>query len=220
MPLISFEGIDGAGKTTQVRTLGERLEREGHEALMLREPGGTALGEAMREFLSGAREVEIDPTAELLLFAVARAQLMADVITPALKAGRLVIMDRFIGSTIAYQGYGRGLGDTAEAACSLATGGLVPDLTILLDLDPEQRRARLAGRGQPDRIESAGDAFFTAVREGYLQQARSHPERFSVIDAGGTLEEVSERIWWEIASRGYLRTAIDDDLLGDDGLNW
>lgn len=223
MPLISFEGIDGAGKSTQVGLLGERLEREGHDALMLREPGGTLLGEAMREFLSGAREVgEIDPTAELLLFAVARAQLMADVITPALADGRLIVMDRFVGSTIAYQGHGRGLGKRAEVACGLATGGLVPDLTILLDFDPARRGDRLEGRGRPDRIESAGDAFFTTVREGYLQQAHSDPTRFAVIDAGAARREVSERIWSEIVGRGLLAGSAPtgDDLAGDDDLHW
>jgi dTMP kinase len=176
--LVAVEGIEGSGKSTLVAALGSRLRERGFDVLLTREPGGTPAGNAIRcIFLD--RTVSIEPLAEAFLVNAARAQHVAEVLRPALDAGRIVICDRFIDSTLAYQGYGRGL-DLAQlrAVCSTATGGLSADLNLVLDLPVDVARARLRERGErTDRIEAEGDDFHQRVRRGFLEIAGSAHHR-------------------------------------------
>ena len=198
---ITFEGGDGCGKSTQIRLLAERLRAAGKDVELLREPGGTALAERIRALV---REMSDDPPnarAETLLFLASRAQLVANVMRPALEAGRWVLCDRFADSTFAYQGYGRGL-DIAELKelNAFATGGLSPDLTILLKVSPATAAARMKAREQAtgtsaDRMESAGESFHARLNAGFLELAAAEPERFAVIDADGAMDDVAERVW-------------------------
>lgn len=200
---ITFEGGEGAGKSTQLARLAERLRAAGAGVLSLREPGGTPFGEKMRDVLKHPGSA-IRPAAEALLFASCRAQLVADVIAPALAAGQVVLCDRFIDSTVAYQAGGRGL-DRAliEAANRLACGAVRPDLTILLDLDPSRGLGRASERdqGQPDRFEVLGADFHRKVRDLYHALAREEPARFFVVDAARPPATVEEEIWHEVARR-------------------
>ncbi len=175
---ISLEGIDGSGKSTQARLLARAL---GENVVLMREPGGTETGERIRELLKDPM-LELDPIAELLLFCAARAELVAQVIAPALDRGRAVVSDRFSDSSVAYQGVARGLGmERVEEICDLATGGVWPDLTILLRLDPDRAAERI-GRRRADRFEGEGIELQRRVAEGYDEVARRHPERIRVID--------------------------------------
>ena len=198
---ITFEGGEGCGKSTQVRRLKEALEAEGHEVLLTREPGGTRLSELIRGLLKDEREDPPCDRAELLLFLAARAQLVRNVIRPALDAGTWVVSDRFSDSTFAYQGYGRGLPlDVLRLANDFACEGLRPDLTVLLDVDTETSRARLRKREAAtnttaDRIEQAGDAFHARLRQGFLEMAAQEPNRIVTIEAFGTPDEVWEKVW-------------------------
>ena len=198
---ITFEGGEGCGKSTQVRRLKEALEAEGHEVLLTREPGGTRLSELIRGLLKDEREDPPCDRAELLLFLAARAQLVRNVIRPALDAGTWVVSDRFSDSTFAYQGYGRGLPlDVLRLANDFACEGLRPDLTVLLDVDAETSRARLRTREAAtnttaDRIEQAGDAFHARLRQGFLEMAAQEPNRIVTIEASGTPDEVWEKVW-------------------------
>lgn len=181
---IAFEGGDGAGKSTQVRLLAEALRRDGREVVVTREPGGTALGERLRRALLD-RDVE-PPTArtEALLYAAARAQHVDEVIVPALRRGAIVLSDRFVDSSIAYQGSGRGLGDDAVLTLNLfATSGVLPDLVVLLDADPAEGLRRAAVDGAQDRIEAAGLTFHQRTRESFLRRATNDPSRYLVLDA-------------------------------------
>ena len=191
--MISLEGIDCSGKTTQAALLHRHL---GDEALLLREPGGTDAGEAMRELLKDPA-VELDPIAELLLFCAARAELMARVVRPALERSRDVVLDRFKDSTVAYQGAGRGLGvELVEGLNAAATGGAEPDVTVLLRIDPElaasRGQLRLAGEeaSSADRFEGEGIDFQRRVAEAYDELAARHPDRIAVIDAAREVEPV------------------------------
>lgn len=198
---ITFEGGEGSGKSTQVRRLKEVLEAEGHEVLLTREPGGTRLSELIRGLLKDEREDPPCDRAELLLFLAARAQLVRNVIRPALDAGTWVVSDRFSDSTFAYQGYGRGLPlDVLRLANDFACEGLRPDLTVLLDVDTETSRARLRKREAAtnttaDRIEQAGGAFHARLRQGFLEMAAQEPNRIVTIEASGTPDEVWEKVW-------------------------
>ena len=178
---MTFEGIDRSGKTTQARLLCEAL---GADALGVREPGGTPAGEHVRDLLKDG-SVSLTSEAEALLFAAARAELVAQVIRPALSEGRVVVSDRFLDSSLAYQGAARGLGIEAVARLNaFATRGIAPDATLLLRIDPAEGRARTTARGEtPDRLEAEGDAFFAAVAAGYDALAAAEPERVAVIDA-------------------------------------
>lgn len=200
---ITFEGGEGAGKSTQLTRLAGRLRTAGSDVLSLREPGGTPFGEKMRDVLKQPGSV-IRPAAEALLFAACRAQLVADVIAPALAAGQVVLCDRFIDSTVAYQAGGRGL-DRAlvEAANRLACGAVRPDLTILLDLDPARGlgRASVRDQGQADRFEILGAEFHRQVRALYHALAKEEPGRFFVVDAARPPEAVEEEVWHEVARR-------------------
>ena len=200
---ITFEGGEGAGKSTQLTRLADRLRASGEVVLSLREPGGTPFGEKMRDALKHP-ESAIRPAAEALLFAACRAQLVADVIAPALVAGKVVLCDRFIDSTVAYQSGGRGLDrNLIESANRLACGPVRPDLTILLDLDPSRGlgRASVRDQGQADRFEVLGAEFHRKVRDLYHSLAKEEAGRFFVVDASRPPEVVEEEIWHEIARR-------------------
>ena len=180
--LITVEGLDGAGKTTLVAGLTRELAARGRELLVLREPGGVELSERIRELVKDPG-LNVDPRAEALLYAAARAQLVAEQLVPLLDAGRWVLLDRFVDSSLAYQGAGRALGiEEIRALNTFATGGLAPDRTLLLRIDPAVGRARIADR-EADRLEQAGEAFFDAVASAYDALAAAEPERFAVIEA-------------------------------------
>jgi dTMP kinase len=193
--LISLEGIDCSGKTTQAALLHRSL---GERALLLREPGGTEAGERMRALLKAS--VELDPIAELLLFCSARAELMARVIRPALEENRDVVLDRFMDSTVAYQGAGRGLGvELVERLNAAATDGAEPDVTVLLRIDPERAadrgQQRLAGQQRrADRFEGEGIEFQRRVADAYDELATRHPDRIAVVDAEGEVDDVHARV--------------------------
>jgi len=190
---ISLEGVDGSGKSTQASLLADALRDRGHDVLAVREPGGTALGEDIREIVLGPDAMS--PWAEALLFAAARAQLVADVVRPALESGRWVVADRFLDSSLAYQGTARGLGiDQVVQVNAPGIGDCMPDLTIILDLVPSSASDRRAGRASVDRIEGEGEALQEAVAEGYREVARIFPERIALVSADGSLDEVHTRV--------------------------
>ena len=205
---ITFEGGEGCGKSTQVRRLAAALEERGRKVLLTREPGGTRLAEMIRTLLKDEAEDPPVDRAELLLFLAARAQLVRNVIRPALDAGTWVLSDRFSDSTIAYQGYGRGLPvDFVKAANDFACEGLAPDLTLLLDVEPSVAAQRMRGREaatntSADRIERAGDDFHARLRRGFLELAAANPSRIVTIDASGTPDEVARAVLSACAGRG------------------
>jgi len=197
---ISFEGSEGCGKTTQIRLLADALREEGHPVVLTREPGGTPVGEQIRHTLQHAAESsEMTPAAELLLFAASRAQLVREVIVPALDRGAAVISDRFLDSTTVYQGLARRIPAGAVRMINeFAIDGHLPDLTFVLDLPAEQSRARILSRpphdGGLDRIESEPLEFYERVRAGYLEVASREPHRFRVLDAGASRASIAAQI--------------------------
>lgn len=194
--LISVEGLDGTGKTTVCSALAARLEAHGLRVVRLREPGGTLLGEQVRALLADPSRT-LEPRTELLLFAAARAELVDTVVRPALDEGTWVLLDRFVDSTLAYQGAGRELGDEmARAANALATDGLLPDRTLLLRAAPDVRASRMDDRGEAaDRLEQAGAAMFARTEARYDALLVEEPERVRSVDASGTPDEVVELAW-------------------------
>jgi dTMP kinase len=182
--LITVEGLDGAGKTTLVASLSAALEARGRPVIVLREPGGVELSERIRALLKDP-SLAVDPRAEALLYAAARAQLVAEELRPLLDAGNWVLLDRFVDSSLAYQGAGRGLGvERIRTLNELATGGLRPDRTLLLRIDPRRGLARVGGRGEAaDRLEREDGGFFAAVAAAYDELAAREPDRIAVIDA-------------------------------------
>jgi dTMP kinase len=210
--LVVFEGIEGVGKTTQVRVLLDHLARAGVPAAGVREPGGTAIGDAIRGMLLDPTR-SLDPRTEALLFMASRAQLVQEVIRPALAADRFVVADRFFLSTYAYQVAGRGLPeDQVRQANALATGGLVPDLTLLLDLEAGEGLRRAGSRSAHDRMERSGDAFHERVREAFRTFAtrgwqEAHPETgpVALVDATGPQAEVTARVL-DVLARHWPRT--------------
>lgn len=194
---VTFEGLDGSGKSTQARLLAERLERTGREVVVTREPGGTPLGERIRELLLGGSD-DVAPWAEAALFAAARAELVESVIRPGLARGAFVVCDRYVDSSLAYQGLARGLGVDEVLDLNLrATGGLLPDRTFLLDGDPDVLDARL-GRTR-DRLEREGEPFRQAVAQAYRELAARYPARIVVLDADDLEERLAEKIARELA---------------------
>ena len=197
---VTLEGGEGAGKSTQLAALADRARALGVETVTSREPGGTPLGERLRDVLLASDDGETDVRAELLVFAASRAQLVAGLIRPALERGALVICDRFADSTVAYQRYGRGLPtEVVAAAIELATDGLKPDLTILLDLEASAGHARTATAD--DYLERAGAAFHERVRAGFAELAAAEPERWLVIDGALAADEVTELAWTRLRER-------------------
>ena len=200
----SLEGIDGSGKSTQIDMLIEKLTAEGYSVVKLREPGGAKISERVREILLDAsfKGVMGDKT-ELLLYNAARAQVIHEIIQPALDAGKIVIADRFAWSTFAYQGYASGLGaGMVQKLTELTCGSCFPELTVVLDLTVERSRARTAKRGEaPDRLEQEKADFFERVRQGYLAAAREYPECVAAIDADRSPEEVFGDLYKLITSR-------------------
>ena len=182
--LITIEGLDGAGKTTLATALAGALRERGAEVTLLREPGGVAAAERIRTLVQDPA-LHVGARAEALLYAAARAQLVEEALAPALARGQWILLDRFVDSSLAYQGAGRTLGIEAVGAINaFATGGLVPDRTLLLRIDPALGRARQDGRGEtPDRLEREADAFFAAIAAGYDALAAAEPERIRAIDA-------------------------------------
>lgn len=211
---ITFEGPEGSGKTTQTQALHRYLRKRGYDVLVTREPGGTRIGNQIRRILLDPQNQELLPEAEILLFSASRAQLVGQVIRPALARGTIVLCDRFADSTLAYQGYGRGLDlEELRRITAFATGGLVPDLTIYLDLDvAEGLRRKRYGQGQDqeawNRLDRQALEFHQRVRRGYLTLAAAEPERWFVLDASQSVEVIAqairERVERLLAERGCV----------------
>lgn len=196
---IVFEGGEGCGKSTQTRALFRHLSRDGFRALLTREPGGTRLGERVRRHLKQTDETPISPLAELFLIEAARAQLVGEVIRPAMAAGRIIICDRFTPSTLAYQGYGRGLDiETLRAVNDAATDGLLPDLVVLLDIPVDSGLSRKKSR-ESDRFERESLAFHSRVRRGYLEMAKADPKRWLVVDGRLPRKSIEKKVWERVS---------------------
>ena len=192
--LVTFEGGEGSGKSTQIERLADFLRGEGLEVVAAREPGTTLVGEAVREILLETGPDQLAPETELALFLAARAQLVSEVVRPALEAGKIVLLDRYGDSSVAYQGHGRGFDpEEVKAFNAFVTRGLEPDLTVLIDVAVEASRERARNR-PPDRIERAGDRFHERVRAGYRRLAMNEPERFVVLDGTESIETVQSAI--------------------------
>ncbi len=188
--LVTFEGPEGSGKSTLIASLAQRLRDAGREPLLVREPGGTAIGERIRAVLLDPASVDMTPQTELLLMVASRAQLVRERIRPALAAGQLVLCDRFADASAAYQGYGRELGvDLVDRLNAVALGGLEPDLTLLCLLPPEQGLARIGGRA-PDRLDAERLEFHRRVHAGYVALAAAAPRRFRVLDAAAAPDQL------------------------------
>ena len=191
---ISFEGIDGCGKSTQADLLRSYLESKGEQVELLREPGGTALSEQIREILLNPNNDKMDPSTESILLSASRAQLTREIIIPALERGNVVICDRYADSTLAYQGYGRGINlEWLEKLNAFATAGLKPDITLLVDLPVDEALNRMQSKSF-DRIEMEGIEFLDKVRSGYLELTDRFSKRYFMIDGMETIEEMSKKI--------------------------
>lgn len=200
---ISFEGIDGCGKSTQIHLLAERLQAAGYAVELYREPGSTDISEQIRAMLLDPAYSEMAPTTELLLYEAARAQLVAQKIRPALESGTFVLCDRYADSTVAYQAAGRDL--DVQVVCEanqLGTCGLWPDTTILLDINPSVAYSRVRAQGAPDRLEAEGVFFQTRVREGFRELAQKNSKRVCMVDAAGSQEAVFSEILQILRQRG------------------
>ncbi len=204
MAFITFEGPDGSGKTTQIRALYEALVAAGHDVLLTREPGGTEIGDQVRHVLHNIHNTAMLPNTEILLYSASRAQLVGQVIRPALARGQIVLCDRYADSTLAYQGYGHGVDlSLLRTITFFATGGLKPDLTICLDIPVEEglRRkwaAYQAGESELNRMDRKEFAFHQRVREGYLRMAADEPQRWLVLDATRSVEAIQSDIWRQV----------------------
>jgi dTMP kinase len=201
---ISFEGSEGCGKSTQIERLAGRLRGVGQRVLLTREPGGTEIGEQLRHLLQFSKAGHaMSPETELLLFTASRAQLVREVIRPALASGQSILADRFLDSTTVYQGVARRLDPAQVAAINgFAVGDTLPDLTFVLDLDPEIARRRILQRNLAlDRMESQPAPFYEAVRAGYLALARENPARLRILDAAEPIETLASKIWEHVAPR-------------------
>jgi dTMP kinase len=209
---IAFEGGEGAGKTTQARLLSEHLEAAGRKVLLTREPGGTELGERLREIIlrpvknsgiapASTPQPHLTAAAELFLFLAARAQLVSEVVRPALTEGTTIVCDRFTASTIAYQGHGRGLDlDAVRRACDLATGGLRPDLSVLLDLPVDAGLSRKEEAEESDAIGRESRNFHERVRRGFHELAAADPQRWLVVSATMPVEDIAHTVWGCVCS--------------------
>lgn len=210
---ITFEGLDGSGKSTQMRLFAERLRQTGHKVVETAEPGGTRIGGGIRSILLNPENSDLSPTAEMLLYFAARAQNVDELLLPALERGEVVLSDRWTDSTYAYQGHGRRLGTEVVVALDrVACRGHDPDMTVWVDIDLDAglRRARSrnveTGAAAESRMDEQEYDFYARVREGYMELERLHPERVRRVDGSGTPEEVAERVWavW----RGFAETHV------------
>ena len=203
--LISFEGSEGSGKSTQIARLAAHFQKTQREVLTTREPGGTEIGEQIRNIIvHNSKGDEMCAETELLLFTAARAQLVREVIAPAIMRGAIVLSDRFLDSSTVYQGIGRNLAaDPVAQINRFAVGNVMPDLTVVIDVPTEVSLARLRQRASdlPDRMERENLEFYTKVREGYLVLARGMPERFLVVDGTKSAESIEKKIWTEVQAR-------------------
>ena len=198
---ITFEGCDGFGKSSQAKILADRLAVNGYQVLLTQEPGGTELGIEITRLLKWSRHATIGPLAELMLFNASRAELVNTVIKPALVAGKIVVCDRYIDSTVVYQGYGRSLSlSTVKAVNAIASQGLIPDLTILLDMPVEKGQERKHLQ-QADRFEQEKFDFHQKVRDGYLALAQEEPSRWLIINAAQPLQKIADTIWEQVKTR-------------------
>lgn len=189
-----IDGPDGAGKSTQIAMLAAFLREQGLAVAQTRDPGGTAVGDRIRAILLDNAHAEMAVACETMLYMASRAQLVAEVIRPALESGVCVLCDRFVSSTIAYQGAGGADIEAIRRVAQVAVGGVWPDLTVILDLGHEEGLRRAAERATKDRMESKGDLFHQRVREMFLAQAKDQPDKFAVVDAAGPVEQVQLRL--------------------------
>jgi dTMP kinase len=214
---ITFEGLEGSGKSTQARILYDKLSSIGYPCVLTSEPGGTQLGEAIRAILIDNKYRDMTPLAELYLFAASRVQHVDRVIRPSLEEGKIVICDRFTDASIAYQSFGRGLSETLiRETSSVASWNVRPNLTLFLDIDPGKGLYRVSQRLQEleltaDRIEKEGLSFFERVREGYHYIAREEPQRFRILDADQAKEDVASRIY-EVVDKELIKIKFDKNL--------
>jgi len=197
---LTFEGLDGSGKSTQCRLLVERLQKEGYTVALYREPGGTRISELIRNILLAPEHTEMSPIAEMLLYFAARNQLLEEKVRPALERGEVVILDRYVDSTLAYQGYGRGLpeSDILKVA-EVALRGLMPECTFLVDTPVLSADARLSGQ-ELDRFEQEDLTFKRKVRQGFLALAQRFPERYVVLDGTLSIETLAQQVWSKMES--------------------
>lgn len=198
---ISIEGPDGAGKSTQINNIKVFLDERNIPYILTREPGGTPISEKIRDIILDKENKEMNPVTEALLYAASRAQHVSDVITPALEEGKVVICDRFIDSSFAYQGTARGLGNTVWDINKAAIDGHMPDITFIFKLDPSVGLSRVKGRGEEDRLELEKMEFHQKVYEGYLELEEKYPERVIGIDASRSIEEIKEDIYKVLRSK-------------------
>jgi len=213
LPFITFEGSEGCGKSTQVQLLATRLEILGVPFLVTREPGGTAIGESIRELLQFApQSAGMTPETELLLFEASRSQLVREVIKPALESGNCVIADRFFDSTTVYQGAARKLDrKVVRQLNAFAIGDCVPDITFLLDIDLETARSRMQQPRRPDRMEQQANEFYERVRDGYQELAREHRDRIALIEGWQSLHDIEKQIWETLVKR-FPELAVKSEI--------
>lgn len=202
---ITFEGLDGAGKSTQIERLRHKFQLQGLHVIYTREPGGTEVGDALRNIVLNPNQTGLAPRTEALLYAASRAQLLFEVIRPALKAGHMVLCDRYVDASLAYQGVGLGLTSGAVGAMNqFATEGLLPDVTFLFDLPVSESQSRVANSrygAQPDRIERRSTEYFERVRGEFLRIAREDPKRVIVLDATQSVDALEQEIWSVVEKR-------------------
>lgn len=192
---ITFEGPDGSGKTTLTTRLATYLENNNKKVMLTREPGGIGISEKIREIILDPKNDKMDDRSEALLYAASRRQHLIEKVLPALKEDKIVLCDRFVDSSLAYQGYARGIGIEEVLKINLfAIENNMPDLTIFIDVDPLVGLSRVGNRGEKDRLELAGDSFHSRVYQGYQEVVKMYPERIKVVDGNGTVDEVFERV--------------------------
>lgn len=195
---ITLEGGDGAGKSTQIDNIKKYFEAKGYSVLLSREPGGTQIGEMLRDIVLDRANSEMDDVTEMLVYAASRAQHVSELVIPALEEGKVVICDRYVDSSIAYQGYGRELGTDVKTVNDIATRGLRPDITFWLDIDPELGKKRAGNEGELDRLESEKLDFHYRLREGYKAICEAEPDRVKRIDASESVEEMKQKIYEQL----------------------